>query len=92
MPTKQVALKAITDAKISKGTPVKDHIICLIGLFNEMEILGAEINGETKVDMVLETLLHSFKQFKFNYNMNKMVMSLLELMRELQTTKGIFKD
>ena len=32
------------------------------------------------------------KQFKLNYNMNKMVMSLLELMRELQMVEGILKD
>ena len=32
------------------------------------------------------------KQFKLNYNMNKMVMNLLELMRELQMVEGILKD
>ena len=32
----------------------------MIKLFNKIEILGAEINKETKVEMVLETLLDSF--------------------------------
>ena len=42
-PVRQVALKAIMDAKMSKGTPVRDHMICMIGLINKMEIPGAEI-------------------------------------------------
>ena len=42
--------------------------------------------------MVLETLSDSFKQFKLNYNINNMVMSLLELIRELQIVKRILKD
>ena len=83
MPAKQVAFKVIMDTKISKGTPIKDYMICMIELFNEMKILGAEIDGETQVDLVLETVLNSFKQFKLNYNMNKMVMGLTKLMREL---------
>ena len=57
-----------------------------------MKIIGAKINGETQVDMFLETLSDSFKQFKLNYNMNKMVMRLTELMRELQMVEGILKD
>ena len=36
-------------------------MIHMIRLFNEMKILGIEINEETQVDMVLETLLDSFK-------------------------------
>ena len=42
-------------------------MICIIRLFNKMEILGVEIDGETQVDMVLKTLLDSFKQSKLNY-------------------------
>ena len=42
--------------------------------------------------MVLKTLLNSFKQLKLNYSMNKLVISLTELMRELQTIEGILKD
>ena len=89
---KQAALKATMDAKMSEGTPVKGHMIHMIGLLYNMEILEAKIDGETQVDMVLETLLDNFKQFKLNYNMNKMVMNLPELMRELQIAEGILKD
>ena len=46
--------------KMSEGTLVRDNIMRMIKLFNKIEILGAEINKETKVEMVLETLSDSF--------------------------------
>lgn len=66
-------------------------MVCMIGFFNEMEILEVEINVKTKVNMMLETLLDSFKQFKLDYSMNKLV-NLLKLMRELHRVEGILKD
>ena len=78
--------------RMSEGIFVRDHMILMIRLFEKIKILRVAIVGKTQVDMVLETLLDSFKQFKLNYSMNKMVMNLTELRRELQTTEGILKD
>ena len=61
-------------------------MICIIKLFNEMEIFGVEIDIETQIDMVLETLPNSFKEFKLNYFINKLMMSLTKLLRELKMT------
>ena len=58
-------------------------MIKMISLFNEMKIFVAEIDGETKIEMILETLLTSFCQFKLNYTMNGMILSSSELMKEL---------
>ena len=69
--------------RMTKETPIRDHMIHMITLFNKMEILEAKIDGETKVDMILETLSNSFKQFKLNYNMNKLMMSFPKLIKEL---------
>ena len=44
---RQDAFKAIVDAKMLEGTLVRDHMIYKIWLFNEMEILGVEIDGKT---------------------------------------------
>ncbi|XP_057984115.1 uncharacterized protein LOC131168565 [Malania oleifera] len=44
-----------------EGTPVKDRVLKMIGFLNELEILEAEINGETQVDIVLQSLPDSFK-------------------------------
>ena len=70
---RQAALRSIMNTKMSKGTLVKEHMIKMINLFNEMEILRVENNGETNIDMVLETLPASFSQFKLNYSMNRMI-------------------
>ena len=44
---RQAALKTIMNTKMSKETLIRDHMIRMIRLFNEMEILRAEINEET---------------------------------------------
>ena len=56
-----------------------------------MEVLGAEIDLETQVDIVLNSLPASFTQFKLNYHLNKVDYSLSELMNSLTATEGIVK-
>ena len=65
-------------------------MIHMIALFNDVEILCAEIDREIQV--ILEILPDSFKQFRPNYIMNKLMMSLPELMKEHQMIEGILKD
>ena len=71
------------NCRIRLGTLVKTHILEVISLFNDMEIIRVEIGGETQVDMVLETLSDSFATFKLNYSINKIYYNLIELMKEL---------
>ena len=40
---RQVALRTIISTKMTEGTPIRDHMIRIIGLLNEIEILGVEI-------------------------------------------------
>ena len=54
-----------------------------------MEILGTDIDRESQVDMILQLLPKSFKEFRLNYNMNKKIYSLSELMNELVAVEGI---
>lgn len=82
-PARQAALRTVMSTKMTKGSPVKDHMICMIVLFNRMEILGVEIDGKTQVNMIIETLLNSFKQFRLNYNMKKLMMCFPKEMKEL---------
>ena len=44
--------RLLINTRMLEGTPIGDHMICMIRLFNEMKILRTEINQETKVDMV----------------------------------------
>ena len=61
----------------------------MIAHLNELEILRAEIAGESQVDIVLMSLLESFNNFCLTYNMSKSHYSLAKLLKELQTAEGI---
>ena len=56
---------------------------------NDAEIQRAQIDDNSKIDMVFESLPETFKEFKVNYNMNKKNMTLTELMSELHSAKEI---
>ena len=51
--------------------------------------MGADIDGEFQADMILQSRPESFKEFKLNYNMNKKIYTLSELMNELVAAEGI---
>ena len=57
-----------------------------------MEVLGADIDGESQVDMILQSLPESFKEFRLNYNMNKKIYTLSEMMNELVAAEGILVE
>ncbi|XP_057962154.1 uncharacterized protein LOC131153725 [Malania oleifera] len=81
--TRQNAMKELMNTTMAEGTLARDHVLKIIGLLNELEILGAKIDEETLVDIVLLSLPDSFKQFCLNYNINKLFYSLVELLKEL---------
>ncbi|XP_057969469.1 uncharacterized protein LOC131158621 [Malania oleifera] len=83
---KQIAMKELmnnTMVEVYAFYLVRNHVLKMIGLLNEHEILGAEIDWETQVDIILQSLPDSFKQFFLNYNMSKLSHSLAELIEEL---------
>ena len=63
----------------------------VITYLNELKILGAEIDAETKNHMVLNTLSDTFAQFKIDYELNKKDYTLAALMKDLQITENILK-
>ena len=68
---------------MAEGRSMREHCLTVISNLNTLEVLGANIDGESQVDMILHSLLKSFKEFRINYNMNKKIYSLSELMNEL---------
>ncbi|KAH9697148.1 hypothetical protein KPL71_023495 [Citrus sinensis] len=88
---RQAALKGIMNSKMGKGTRVRDHVLKMMDYLNEAEIQGAQIDDNSKIDMVLESLPETFKEFKVNYNMNKRNMTLTELMNELHSAEKIYR-
>ena len=85
-----LAMWAFLNTKMAEGTPVQDHVLKMISYLNELEVLGAEIDRETQVDIVLMSLPESFKTFRLNYYMSKRTCSLAKLLKELQAAEGIF--
>ena len=74
---------------MAEGSSVREHCLTMISNLNTLEVLGADINGESQVDMILQSLPESFEEFILNYNMNKNIYSLSELMNELVTAEDI---
>ena len=63
----------------------------MIDSLNELYVLGVENDAESHIDIILESLPDSFNNFKLNYNMNKMSLTLAELSNQLVAAKGIIK-
>ena len=87
--TRQETMRQIYNTKMTDGTSVREHCLKIIFNLNTLEVLGANINGESQVDMILQSLPESFKEFRLNYNMNKKIYSFSKLMNELVVADGI---
>ena len=74
---------------MAEGTSVREHCLRMISNLNTLEVLSANIDGESQVDMILQSLPESFKEFRLHYNMNKKIYSLSELMNVLVAAEGI---
>ena len=72
-----------------EGSSVREHCLTMISNLNTLEVLGVNIDGESQVDMILQSLPKSYKEFRLNYNMNKKIYSLSKLMNELVAAEGI---
>ena len=80
---RQGTIRLILNTKMAQGTPIRGHCLKMISYLNKLEILGAKIDGESQADMILQSLPESFKKFRLNYNTNKKIYTLSELMNEL---------
>ncbi|XP_030929443.1 uncharacterized protein LOC115955457 [Quercus lobata] len=86
---RQETMRKVYNTKMAESTSVREHCLKMISNLNTLEVLGVDIDGESQVDMILQSLPESFKEFRLNYNMNKKIYSLSEFMNELVVTEGI---
>ena len=77
--TRQETMRQIYNTNMAEGALVRQHCLKMIFNLNTLEVLGAKIDGESQVDMILQSLPKSFNEFRLNYNMNKKIYSLSEL-------------
>ena len=87
--TRQETMRQIYNTKMAEGSSVREHCLTMISNLNTLEVLGADIDGEFRSDMILQSRPKSFKEFRLNYNINKKIYTLSELMNELVVAEGI---
>ena len=51
--TRQETMRHIYNTKIDESTSVREHCLRMISNLNTFEVLGANIDGESQVDMIL---------------------------------------
>ena len=66
---------------------MRDRCLKMMGHISTAEVMGAKLEQELKVDMILESLPDSFSRFKMNYNMNKLKLTHINLMHELDSAE-----
>ena len=70
---RQETIRQIYNTKMAESSSVREHCFTMIFNLNTLEVLAADIDGESQVDMILQSLPESFKEFRLNYNMNKKI-------------------
>ena len=49
-------MRQIYNTKMAEGTSVREHCLWMISNLNTLEVLGVDIDGESQVDMILQSL------------------------------------
>ena len=83
---RQAAIGALMNTRMTGGN-VRDHCLKMMGHISTAEVMGAKLDQEMKIELILESLPNSFGQFKLNYNMNKLKLTPIELMHELESAE-----
>ena len=55
-PAWQIAMQKIMNVKMLEGTLVREHVLKMKSFLNELETLDANIDAQTQVDMILNSL------------------------------------
>ena len=76
---------------MTEGSSMQMHVLKMIDLIIHLEQLGFTMDGELSQDLILQSLPDSFSQFVINYHMNKLNISLSELLNMLKTAESHFK-
>ena len=58
---RQETMRQIYNTKMVEGTSVREHCLRMISHLNTLEVLGANIDGESQVDMILQSLIQGIQ-------------------------------
>ena len=71
--------------KMKEGEDVGAHVNSMIRSIEELQSLDFMINAQLQTDLILQSLLESFRQTIANFYMNKIESTLAELLNMLVT-------
>ncbi|KAH6787526.1 vacuolar fusion CCZ1-like protein [Perilla frutescens var. hirtella] len=86
-----LAMKKLMDARIADSTPVRDHVLTIMGYLAEIETLGGELDADSQIDIILHSLSSKFEHFKLNFSMIKKDVTFTELLIYLQAAELLQK-
>ncbi|KAL5572139.1 hypothetical protein UlMin_021736 [Ulmus minor] len=89
---RQAAIYNLMNCKHKPRTPIKDHMLIVIGYLAEAQSHGSEIDADTQMKMIFESLLKDFIPFRTIFNLSRKNMSLTELMKQLQAFESMIKS
>ena len=79
--------------KMEENSYVSEHILRMSGYHNHLTQLGVNLQDDSVIDRVLESLPPSYKDFVMNFNMQGLEKTIPELFAMLKVAEvGIKKD
>ena len=78
--------------KMRDGQFVHDHCLTMIKDIEELQKLEMNMDKELQVDLIIQPLSDSYRQFIMNYHINKIDSTLPELLNILITAEGTLKS
>ena len=57
---REIAIRALMNTKMTEETPMREHVLKIFDYLSILKILGGEIDGESQIDIILESLPNSF--------------------------------
>ena len=82
---RQATSGKLINTRMTEGS-VWGHCLKMMGHISTVEVMGAKLDKEMKIDVISESLLDSFYRFKMK-NMNRLKLTTVELMHELEIAK-----
>jgi hypothetical protein len=71
--------KSLFACKLVEGSPVRPHVIKMIGYIETLEKLGSEPKPDLAIDVILQSVPASYEPFIMNFQMNGMEKTLAGL-------------
>ncbi|GAB2299997.1 hypothetical protein Dimus_038595 [Dionaea muscipula] len=71
------------------GTPVQDHVLKMMDHMNKLEVIGAKIDGESRIDLIPNSLPEPFQQSRVNVCRYDRDFTLTELLIKAQVVEKL---